>query len=261
MAEKNKETILDYFRLDGLSAIVTGSRTGIGYAIASALTEAGANLVINSRSAEGLEDAAKELRQFGRRVVTCVGDVSDHSTREALIKSALDSFGTVDILVNNAGTTARSPAIDMPVEEWNRVINCNLTSVFLLCQMAARSMVETGYGKIINIASMLTYTGGINVIAYTASKGGIGQITKGLANEWAKHRINVNAIAPGYIKTDLTSPLLKDTTRYEQIKSRIPAGDWAEPADLKGAAVFLASRASDYIHGTILPVDGGFLGW
>ena len=155
----------------------------------------------------------------------------------------------------------RAPAMEAPEDEWNRVINVNLTSVFLLCQAAARQMKENGFGKIINIASMLTYTGGINVISYAASKGGVGQLTKGLANEWAKQNINVNAIAPGYIKTDLTSPILQDKNRYEQILSRIPAGEWANPSDLKGAVVFLASRASDYVHGTILPVDGGYLGW
>lgn len=259
--ERKHETILDLFKLDGLSAIVTGSRTGIGKALATALAEAGADLLINSRSKEGLEATAEELRKPGRKIVTGIGDVGSKEVRGALIKKALDSFGKIDILVNNAGTTSRGPALETPEDEWNRVLGVNLTGVFYMCQSAAKIMKEQGKGKIINIASMLSFTGGINVISYTASKGGVAQLTKGLANEWAKYHINVNAIAPGYIKTDLTSALLKDTNRYNSIKSRIPAGDWAEPDDLKGAVVFLASRASDYMHGTILPVDGGYLGW
>jgi 2-dehydro-3-deoxy-D-gluconate 5-dehydrogenase len=252
--------ILDEFKLEGKVALVTGASTGLGQAIAIALAEAGADVAChgNSRSPDA---TCGVIQKIGRRAFAISGDLSNPETPRTLFAGARQYFGRVDILVNNAGTIRRAPAIEYSDEDWAIVIEVNLSSVFRLAQEAGRHMIEMGNGgKIINIASLLSFQGGITVPAYAASKGGVAQLTKALANEWAKHRINVNAIAPGYMRTDNTAALQKDETRNRQILERIPAGRWGEPKDLGGAAVFLASRASDYVHGHVLVVDGGWLG-
>ena len=250
--------ILDAFRLDGKTALVTGASAGLGAAMAVALAEAGANVAChgNTRSPETTVAAVQNL---GREAVAVVGDLSRKDAPQLIFEQTLQKFDRIDILVNNAGTIRRSPAIDFSEEDWTIVLDVNLTSVFRLSQLAGRRMIKAGGGKIINIASLLSFQGGVNVPAYAASKGGVAQLTKALANEWAKFGVNVNAIAPGYMQTDNTTALRQDETRNRQILERIPAGRWGEPADLAGAAVFLASPASDYLHGHILTVDGGWL--
>jgi 2-deoxy-D-gluconate 3-dehydrogenase len=248
------------FRLDGKVALVTGASAGLGAAIALALAEAGADVVChgNSRTPEATSEA---ITQLGRQSLSIRGDLADRATPQVLIDATLKRFGKLDILVNNAGTIRRAPAVDFSDEDWDTVLEVNLTSVFRLSKLAGRHMLDRGEGgKIVNIASMLTFQGGITVPAYAASKGAVGQLTKALANEWSKHGINVNAIAPGYMRTDNTAALQKDETRNRQILERIPAGRWGEASDLAGAAVFLSSSASDYVHGHILVVDGGWLG-
>ena len=243
--------ILDQFKLHERVALVTGASTGLGAAIAVALAEAGAQVCGhgNTRSPESTCDYA------------ITGDLSDPETPKHLVAQTLERFGRIDILINNAGTIRRAPAVDYSEEDWAAVIEVNLSSVFRLSQLAGRHMIETGRGgKIVNIASLLSFQGGITVPAYAASKGGVAQLTKALANEWAKHRINVNAIAPGYMRTNNTAALQADETRNRQILERIPAGRWGEPEDLAGAAVFLSSSASDYINGHVLVVDGGWMG-
>jgi 2-deoxy-D-gluconate 3-dehydrogenase len=251
--------ILDQFKLDGTVALVTGAAAGLGQAIAIALAEAGADLAChgNTRSPEATCDAVDQL---GRRALSITGDLSNPETPRALFDATIEKFGRLDILVNNAGTIRRSPAVDYSEEDWAAVIQVNLSAVFRLSQLAGRQMIEQGKGKIINIASLLSFQGGITVPAYAASKGGVAQLTKALANEWAGKGINVNAIAPGYMRTSNTQALQQDETRNRQILERIPAGRWGEPADLAGAAVFLASAASDYINGEVLVVDGGWMG-
>ncbi|HEX6648043.1 MAG TPA: 2-dehydro-3-deoxy-D-gluconate 5-dehydrogenase KduD [Pyrinomonadaceae bacterium] len=242
---------MDRFKLNDRVALVTGASTGLGAAIAVALAEAGAQVCChgNTHSPELTCDYAIS------------GDLSDPETPKHLIAQTLERFGRIDILINNAGTIRRAPAIDYSEEDWATVIEVNLSSVFRLSQLAGRHMIETGRGgKIVNIASLLSFQGGITVPAYAASKGGVAQLTKALANEWAKHRINVNAIAPGYMRTNNTAALQADETRNRQILERIPAGRWGEPEDLAGAAVFLSSSASDYINGHVLVVDGGWMG-
>ena len=251
--------ILDTFKLDGKTALVTGASAGLGAAIAVALAEAGADVIAHGNSRT--PDATCELiKRAGRRSLAVRGDLADKEIPRQLIAQTLEEFGQLDILINNAGTIRRAPAVDYSEEDWATVIEVNLSSVFRLSQLAGRHMVERGNGKIVNIASVLSFQGGVTVPAYAASKGGVAQLTKALANEWAKHKINVNAIAPGYMRTDNTAALQKDETRNRQILERIPAGRWGEPADLAGAAVFLSSSASDYLHGHILVVDGGWMG-
>ena len=251
--------ILDLFALHGKTALVTGSSRGLGAAIALALAEAGAEVTLHgSRSVP--EATAKLLAESGRKSFAVTGDVSDPEACSAMIAEVVAKFGRIDILVNNAGIIRRAPAADYTWEDWNKVLETNLSSVFRLSQLAGRHMLAQGGGKIINIASVLTFQGGVFVPAYAAAKGAVGQLTKALANEWAAKGINVNAIAPGYMATDNTSALRADVDRSRQILDRIPAGRWGTPADLGGAAVFLASRASDYMHGHILVVDGGWLG-
>lgn len=254
--------ILDKFRLDDKVALVTGASAGLGAAIAIALAEAGAHVVAHGNSRP--PDATCELiKHTGRRNLAVRGDLADKTTPQQLITETLDEFGRLDILINNAGTIRRAPAVDYSEEDWATVIEVNLSSVFRLSQLAGRHMIERADkcgGKIVNIASVLSFQGGLTVPAYAASKGGVAQLTKALANEWAKHGVNVNAIAPGYMRTDNTAALQKDETRNRQILERIPAGRWGEPGDLAGAAVFLSSAASDYLHGHILIVDGGWLG-
>jgi len=250
--------ILDAFRLYGKTALVTGASAGLGAAMAVALAEAGANVAChgNTRSSE---ETVAAILNLGREAVAVIGDLSRKDAPQLIFEQTLRKFDRVDILVNNAGTIRRSPAIDFSEEDWTTVLDVNLTSVFRLSQLAGRRMIEAGGGKIINIASLLSFQGGVTVPAYAASKGGVAQLTKALANEWAKFGVNVNAIAPGYMQTDNTTALRQDETRNRQILERIPAGRWGEPADLAGAAVFLASPASDYLHGHILTVDGGWL--
>jgi 2-deoxy-D-gluconate 3-dehydrogenase len=245
------------FDLSGRVAIVTGANTGIGQAIALALAGAGADIAAVGRTPA--EDTVARVRGLGRRAVMVSADLSSIEPIDRVIEQTLKELGGLHILVNNAGTIRRADALDFSEEDWDAVIDTNLKSTFFLCQRAGRHMVSQGYGKIINIASMLTFQGGIRVASYTASKSGVGGITKLLANEWAGKNVNVNAIAPGYIATNNTAALQADPVRNRAILDRIPAGRWGDPADIGGTAVFLASDASRYVHGHILAVDGGWL--
>ena len=251
--------ILDQFKLDGRIALVTGASAGLGQAIAIALAEAGADVAChgNTRSAEA---TCRAISQNSREAFALTGDLAKNETPRHLIEATFKHFGRLDILVNNAGTIRRAAAVNYSEEDWAAVIEVNLSAVFRLSQLAGRQMLKQGSGKIINIASLLSFQGGITVPAYAASKGGVAQLTKALANEWAGKGINVNAIAPGYMRTDNTQSLQDDEVRNRQILERIPAGRWGEPADLTGAAVFLASSASDYVNGHVLVIDGGWLG-
>jgi 2-dehydro-3-deoxy-D-gluconate 5-dehydrogenase len=243
--------------LEGRVAVVTGAGRGIGRGIAIALAAAGADVVaVNRRPSESL---AAEVRRLGRTCRLIAADLGAPDEIEGLIPTVVRETGRIDILVNGAGTISRGPALDVTPQDWHRVLQVNLHAVFTLCQAAARDMLLRKRGKIINVASLMSFEGGIFVSPYTASKGAVGQLTKALANEWAPHGINVNAIAPGYIATDMTRPLQEDPVRGPAILARIPAGRWGRPEDLGGAAVFLASPASDYVHGHLLAVDGGWL--
>ena len=250
--------ILESFRLDGKKALVTGSDKGLGAAIALALAEAGADVALHARGSRP-EKLMQQIRAAGRQVTFISADLSDPGVCSLLISEVIAELGGLDILVNNAGTIRRSPAVEHSLEDWELVLTVNLTSVFRLCQFAGKHMIERGGGKIINIASVLSFQGGILVPGYAASKGGIVQLTKALANEWAAKQVNVNAIAPGYMITDNTAALRSDSQRGGKILERIPAGRWGEPEDLAGAAVFLASTASSYVNGHVLAVDGGWL--
>ena len=251
--------ILDSFRLTGKNALVTGSSRGMGAAMAIALAEAGANVALHGSQSVSA-DVRERVEQTGVRHIELALDLTDSSRAPELIERTTAGLGSIDILVNNAGITRRAPAVDYLIAEWDDVVATNLTSVFRLCQSAGREMLAQRSGKIINIASLLSFQGGITVPAYAAAKGGVAQLTKALANEWASHGIQVNAIAPGYMATDLTEALQNDATRSRQILERIPAARWGKPEDVAGAVVFLASSASDYISGHILAVDGGWLG-
>lgn len=247
------------FDLSGRVALVTGARSGIGQGIAAALAQAGADVVGISRNA--MDDTAHQIASHGRRFSGIQADVAGIDDGTALIEQAAAAFGRLDILVLNHGTTHRQPAIDVPAEAWDRVIDTNLRSVFLLAQAAARRFhAQQSPGHIIAIASMLSFQGGLNVAAYAAAKSGVAGLVRALANEWAPHGINVNAIAPGYIATELTQTIQDDPERNPTILARIPANRWGAPADLGGMAVFLASDAAAYCHGGIYPVDGGWLG-
>ena len=251
---------LDQFKLNDRVALVTGASTGLGAAIAFALAEAGAQVSChgNTRSPGSTCD---RIQSAGGVAHALSGDLSKPETARALVEQTLEQFGRIDILVNNAGTIRRAPAVEYSDDDWATVIEVNLSSVFRLSKLVGREMIERGSGgKIVNIASLLSFQGGITVPAYAASKGGVAQLTKALANEWAKHGINVNAIAPGYMRTSNTAALQADETRNRQILERIPAGRWGEPDDLAGAAVFLSSSASDYVNGHVLVVDGGWMG-
>jgi 2-deoxy-D-gluconate 3-dehydrogenase len=248
---------LEAFNLEGRVAVVTGARTGIGQAIALGLADAGARLVLWGHD-RTLGETADILRQNGRLVRTVDADLSDRDRVEAACSELLKET-RVDILVNNAGIIRRGPAVDSPAEDWDAVMAVNLDSAFFLAQRFARPMLERGAGKIVNIASVLSSQGGINVVAYATAKHGIAGLTRALANEWAPKGVQVNAIAPGYIKTNNTQKLLDDPVRYKAITERIPAGRWGSPVDLVGAAVFLSSAASDYVNGHVLAVDGGWL--
>ncbi|MCL2659881.1 MAG: glucose 1-dehydrogenase [Acidobacteriaceae bacterium] len=246
------------FRLDNKVAIVTGASRGIGQAAAVALAEAGARVAVLGNS-QMPEDTRKQIADLGAPVLAFQGDLTDRAFRDRVVNEVLAVWGSVDILVNNAGTTVRTPAVDFAEKDWDRVIDVNLTSVFRMCQRCGREMIKRGSGKIINIASVQSFTGGFTIPAYAASKGGIAQVTKALANEWASLNVNVNAIAPGYILTDLTRPIYDDPVRSKEILDRIPVKRWGTPDDMKGTVVYLASRASDFVHGHILLVDGGWM--
>ena len=251
--------VLDQFKLNDRVALVTGASTGLGAAIAIALAQAGARVMChgNTRSPESTCDQIISAGGVARAVS---GDLSKPETPQDLIDQTVAQFGRLDVLINNAGTIRRAPAVDYTDDDWAAVIEVNLSSVFRLSKLAGRQMIANGRGKIVNIASLLSFQGGITVPAYAAAKGGVAQLTKALANEWAKHGINVNAIAPGYMRTSNTAALQADETRNRQILERIPAGRWGEPDDLAGAAVFLSSSASDYVNGHVLVVDGGWMG-
>jgi 2-deoxy-D-gluconate 3-dehydrogenase len=245
------------FDLSGKVALVTGANSGIGQGLAIALAEAGADVALVGRTPA--QETAQRVRAAGRRAAIVDADLSTIAPVREIVEQTLRELGGLDILVNNAGIIRRADALEFSEEDWDAVIDTNLKSVFFLCQAAARHMVRQGKGKIINIASMLSYQGGIRVASYTASKSGVSGLTKLLANEWAAKGINVNAIAPGYISTNNTAALQADEVRNRQIMERIPAGRWGQPSDLAGAVVFLASDASNYVQGHILAVDGGWL--
>jgi len=250
--------ILERFSLQGKIALVTGSSRGLGAGIAMALAEAGASVAIHgSRTVP--EVTQQMLSKVGASQFAVVGDLGDASFCSLLIERVVHHFGAIDILVNNAGIIRRAPAVEHSDEDWKAVIGTNLTSVFRLTKHAGKHMLAQGSGKVINIASVLTFQGGVFVPSYAAAKGAVGQLTKAFANEWAAKGVNVNAIAPGYMATDNTEALRANLERSRQIVERIPAGRWGCPDDLAGAAVFLASSASDYVHGHILAVDGGWL--
>src|SRR6185312_5161681 len=251
--------VLDQFKLDGRVALVTGASRGLGAAIACALAQAGADVVCHGNSHTPAE-TCERITAVGRTAYAVTADLADPHAPGQLFAKTRECFGRVDILVNNAGIIRRTPAVDYSAGDWNDVIQVNLSSIFSLSQLAGREMIARGWGKILNIASVLSFQGGITVPAYAAAKGGLAQLTKALANEWAGRGVNVNAIAPGYMKTDNTQALFDDPVRNEQITARIPAGRWGTPADLGGACVFLAAPASDYVHGHVLVVDGGWMG-
>jgi 2-deoxy-D-gluconate 3-dehydrogenase len=249
------------FDLSGQLAVVTGVRRGLGLAIAEALASSGADIVGVSRHLEldGGEARAR-VEALGRQFWGIAADLSDRGSVGQLLSRIADLERSVDILVNNAGIIYREPAATHAIDEWDRVIEVNLTSQFVLTQALGKQMVSRGYGKVIFTASMLSFQGGVNVPSYTASKHGVAGLTKALANEWAATGVNVNAIAPGYIATDNTQALREDPIRSAAILERIPAGRWGEASDIAWTAVFLASRASDYVNGAVVPVDGGWLG-
>lgn len=252
--------MLDSFRLDDRVALVTGSATGLGQAMAIGLAEAGANIACHGNIGEELDATLQAVTKLGRQTLAVAGDLSIRETPRELIEKTIAHFGQLDILINNAGTIRRAPATEYSEEDWTTVIEVNLNSVFRMSQLAGRHMIERGRGKILNVASLLAFQGGVIVPAYAASKGGVAQLTKALANEWGAKGVNVNAIAPGYMRTNNTKALQQDETRSRQILERIPAGRWGEPSDLAGAAVFLCSAASDYVNGHVLVVDGGWMG-
>jgi len=245
------------FDLTGRTAIVTGASTGLGMGMTLALASAGADILLVDYVSS--EEVAQQVRVMGRRAIVLETDLMKMESVEKVVGAAVAAFGKVDIVVNNAGIIRRTPAIDFTEKDWDDVMTLNAKTVFFLAQAAARDMLKRKYGKIINIASLLAFQGGIIVPSYSASKGAVAQVTKALANEWAQYGITVNAIAPGYMATNNTKALREDPIRSKSILDRIPAGRWGMPADLGGAAVFLASHASDYVNGHVLVVDGGWL--
>jgi 2-deoxy-D-gluconate 3-dehydrogenase len=246
--------------LAGKIAVVTGANRGIGHAIALALAEAGADIVGTSRQMSEDESIAKEVRALGQKFFPFACDMKNRAESTALAKKVLTEVGQVDILVNNAGTIRRENIADYSLADWDEVVEVNLTAPFILTQDFGKPMLERGAGKVIFISSLLSYQGGIRVPAYTASKSGIAGLVKAFANEWAGKGVNVNAVAPGYIVTDNTEALRADPIRYEAITGRIPAGRWGEGSDIAGSVVFLASENADYLHGSTITVDGGWMG-
>ncbi|MBI5476173.1 MAG: 2-dehydro-3-deoxy-D-gluconate 5-dehydrogenase KduD [Ignavibacteriales bacterium] len=248
---------MEIFDLTSKVAIVTGSSTGLGQGMSLGLAEAGADLVLVD--IVDSKETAEKIKALGRKSLTVIADLSRMDAINDLVKKTLETFGKIDILINNAGIIRRTPAIDFTEKDWDDVMALNSKTVFFLSQAVARDMMKRKSGKIINIASLLSFSGGITVPSYSASKGAVAQITKALANEWAQYGLNINAIAPGYMITNNTANLRKDPERTKSISDRIPAGRWGTPDDLKGAAIFLASSASDYINGHVLLVDGGWM--
>ena len=249
------------FDLTGRLAVVTGARRGIGLAMATALAAAGADVVgVSARLEPDGGDVRRAVESHGRTFTGHRVDLADRAAVEALAETLCAGGRPVDVLVNNAGTIERAPAVDHTDEQWDRVLEVDLSSQFVLTRRIGREMVRRGRGKVVFTASLLSFQGGLNVAAYTAAKSALAGLTKALANEWAAHGVNVNAVAPGYVATDNTRALREDPVRARSILDRIPAGRWGTPADLAGATVFLASAASDYVHGVVLPVDGGWLG-
>ena len=251
-------SVASLFSVDGKRALVTGASRGLGRAMAEALAGAGADVVVASSTPGGAADTAAAVRALGRSAWELSADLSDRAATIAMADEAL-AGGPVDILVNNGGAIRRHPAAEHSLEDWDAVLRTNLDAVFILSQRVGRTMIERGAGKIVNVASLLSFSGGVTVPGYTASKHAVAGVTKALANEWARFGVQVNAIAPGYFATDNTERLRADETRYAEISARIPAARWGEPADLAGAVVFLASRASDYVNGHVLVVDGGWM--
>jgi 2-deoxy-D-gluconate 3-dehydrogenase len=252
--------ILDKFSLRGKSGIVTGAGSGIGKGMATGLVQAGAEIVIAGRNRERLEETAVELRQFGGPVIPLQADVSKMDDIRILVDRAVREFGKIDFLFNNAGIIRRNSAEDLTEKDWDDVININLKAPFFLAQEVARVMIsQKRKGKIINTSSLISVSGGKRTASYAASKGGVQQITRAMANDWAKYGILVNAIGPGWVNTELTKALREDKKRFAELSGRIPLGRWAEPEEMAGAAVFLASDASDYITGQTIFVDGGWL--
>ena len=248
------ESIYELFSVRGRRALVTGGSAGLGRAMAEALVAGGAEVAIAARS-DRVFDAAQDMGAIPLQV-----DLAEREQAAALVDRAVEALGGLDILVNNAGAQIRHPAEAFPLEDWDHVLAVNLDAVWILSQAAGRVMLAQGHGKIINLASLLSVFGGITIPAYAASKGGVAQLTKALANEWAGHGVNVNAIIPGYMATEMNEALMGNPDREPLILSRIPAGRWGQPADLQGTVLFLASAASDYVHGAVIPVDGGYLG-
>ncbi len=252
------------FSLESKTAVITGASRGIGRAAAKVLAQAGANVVLVGRDSKALAETETEIVSainVTDRTHCEIGDVTDSSRMMEIVSSTLRRWKTIDILVNNAGIIRRAAAADFSAHDWYVVIDTNLNAVFSWSQAIGKVMIEQGSGKIINIASLLSFQGGLNVVAYSAAKGGVAQITKALSNEWAKYGVQVNAIAPGYLETNATAALRADTKRKEQILARIPAGRWGEPEDIAGAILYLASPASDYVNGHVLVVDGGWLAY
>jgi 2-dehydro-3-deoxy-D-gluconate 5-dehydrogenase len=245
------------FSLEGKAALVTGANTGLGQGIAVALAQAGADIAVAGFVAPTETEAM--IKKIGRRFVGIDANLMTLEPIPRVIAETVKGLGKLDVLVNNAGLIRRADSLDFSEKDWDDVMNVNIKSMFFLCQAAGRQFVKQGGGKIINIASMLSFQGGIRVPSYTASKSGVAGITRLLANEWASKNINVNAIAPGYMATDNTAQLRADEARSKEILARIPAGRWGQPSDVGGTAVFLASPAADYLHGAIIPVDGGWL--
>ena len=253
--------VLDDFQLDGKTALVTGCRRGIGKAMAVGLAEAGADIVGVSREMEShASQIEQEVKAVNRNFHGYSCDFSHRDSLYSFINQVKTDFPVIDILVNNVGTTLRKPAAEHSDDYWDQIIEVNQNAQFILTREIGKRMIERGTGKIIFTASLLTFQGGINVPSYAASKGAIGQLTMAFANEWASKGVNVNAIAPGYIETDMNEALINDPVRSEQILTRIPAGHWGKPDDFKGIVVYLASKASDYVHGSIVLVDGGWMG-
>jgi len=251
--------IMDKFRLDGKTAIVTGGTKGIGNAIAIALAEAGADIVIVSRSPN--PETQRTISSLGRRYIHFQADLTKRDETRKVIPSVMKKIGDMEILVNDAGIIRRSSAAEYTEEDWDATLEINLTAMFMLSQAAGRIMLKNGRGKIINIASVLSFQGGLNVAAYASAKHGVIGLTRALANDWASKGVNVNALAPSFFATGLTEAIQKDPERSKSITLRTPAGRWGTPEDIAGAAVFLASPASNFIHGAVLPVDGGWMAW
>ena len=247
------------FDLTGRTAVVIGGTSGIGRAIARGLAEAGADVVPTSRRIEPVTETAREIRELGRRSIEVVSDVSDRSSLEHLLVRCIETFGKVDILVNSAGKTKRTPTIDVGEDEWNDILDTNVTGTLRACQVFGRHMLERKYGRIVNIASLSTFVALYEVAAYSASKAAVAMLTKSLAIEWARHGVNVNAIAPGVFRTALNEKLLDETERGNEFLMRTPMQRFGKVEELAGAAVFLASDAASFITGEVLVVDGGFL--